>query len=124
MALNLPSSAFTKLNEAILLFNRTCTVVYPERRQKCENCVVNTMGGRSANFYRAGGPIPFNRGTNCPQIAAILDEYTVSCESHILLKLLTIKNNKKESVIENCSTMVMITEHGSVICYLLLLIVN
>ena len=66
MALNLPSSAFTKLNEAILLFNRTCTVVYPERRQKCENCVVNTLGGRSANFYRAGGPIPFSRGTNCP----------------------------------------------------------
>mgnify|MGYP005831084013 FL=1 len=66
MALNLPPSAFTKLNEAILLFNRTCTVVYPERRDKCENCVVNTLGGRSANFYKTGGPIPFNRGTNCP----------------------------------------------------------
>ena len=66
MALNLPSSAFTKLNEAILLFNRTCTVVYPERRQTCENCVTNTFGGRSSNFYRSGGPIPFSRGSNCP----------------------------------------------------------
>ena len=66
MALNLPSSAFTKLNEAILLFNRTCNLVYPERRQKCENCATNTFGGRSVNFYRAGGPIPFNRGALCP----------------------------------------------------------
>ena len=66
MALNLPSSAFTKLNEAILLFNRTCTLVYPERRQTCENCVTNTFGGRSTNTYRSGGPIPFSRGANCP----------------------------------------------------------
>ena len=66
MALNLPASAFTKLNEAILLFNRTCTIVYPEKSEKCENCVTNTFGGRSTNFYRSGGPIPFNRGTNCP----------------------------------------------------------
>ena len=66
MALNLPSSAFNKLNEAILLFNRTCNLVYPERRQKCENCATNTFGGRSVNFYRAGGPIPFNRGALCP----------------------------------------------------------
>ncbi len=66
MALNLPASAFTKLNEAILLFNRTCTVVYPEKREKCENCITNTLGGRSTNFFRSGGPLPFNRGTNCP----------------------------------------------------------
>jgi hypothetical protein len=66
MTLNLPASAFTKLNEAILLFNRTCTVVYPDKREKCENCIVNTLGGRSSNFYRTGGPIPFSRGTNCP----------------------------------------------------------
>ena len=66
MALNLPSSAFTKLNEAILLFNRTCTLVYPERRQTCENCVTNTVGGRSTNTYRSGGPIPYSRGATCP----------------------------------------------------------
>lgn len=27
---------------------------------------MNTMGGRSVNYYRSGGPIPFNRGTPCP----------------------------------------------------------
>tara|TARA_A100001201_G_scaffold121268_1_gene104930 strand:+ start:102 stop:593 length:492 start_codon:yes stop_codon:yes gene_type:complete len=66
MALKLPASAFTKLNEAILLFNRTCTIVYPEKKEKCGNCVANTIGGRSTNFYRSGGPIPFERGNNCP----------------------------------------------------------
>jgi len=66
MALNLPASAFTKLNEAILLFNRTCTIVYPEKRTTCPNCITNTFGGRAVNTYKAGGPIPFNRGTECP----------------------------------------------------------
>ena len=66
MTLNLPSSAFTKLNEAILLFNRKCTLVYPERRQTCENCVTNTFGGRSTSFYKSGGPFPFNQGELCP----------------------------------------------------------
>ena len=66
MALNLPSSAFNKLNEAILLFNRTCNVIYPEKQESCENCVTNTIGGRSSNFYKAGGPIPFSRGSSCP----------------------------------------------------------
>jgi hypothetical protein len=66
MAINLPSSVFSKLNEAILLFNKTATLVYPEKRTACENCVTNTFGGRSVNFYKTGGPIPFNRGTPCP----------------------------------------------------------
>ena len=66
MALNLPASTFTKWNEAVLLFNRTCTLVYPARQQRCENCITNTIGGRSTNFFRTGGPIPFSRGRNCP----------------------------------------------------------
>lgn len=66
MAIKLPASVFAKLNEAILLFNRTCTLVYPEKKEKCENCVANTFGGRSVNIYRTGGPVPFNRGTPCP----------------------------------------------------------
>lgn len=81
MALNLPASAFTKLNEAILLFNRTCTVVYPDKREKCENCIVNTIGGRSSNFYRTDGPIPFNRGTNCPLCGGEGFKYIESTES-------------------------------------------
>tara|TARA_Y100000356_G_scaffold101340_1_gene86741 strand:+ start:1427 stop:1918 length:492 start_codon:yes stop_codon:yes gene_type:complete len=66
MAINIPASVFEKLNEAILLFNRTCTLVYPERKDRCGNCIQNTIGGRSVNTYRSGGPIPFNRGSLCP----------------------------------------------------------
>ena len=66
MALNIPASVFEKLNEAILLFNRTCTLVYPERKDRCENCITNTIGGRSVNTYRTGGPVSFNRGSLCP----------------------------------------------------------
>ena len=66
MALKIPNSVFDKLNEAILLFNRTCTLVYPEKKERCVNCFTNTIGGRSVNSYRSGGPISFNRGTVCP----------------------------------------------------------
>ena len=66
MALKIPNSVFDKLNEAILLFNRTCTLVYPEKQERCSNCFTNTIGGRSVNSYRSGGPIAFNRGTLCP----------------------------------------------------------
>tara|TARA_Y100001963_G_scaffold159941_1_gene266348 strand:+ start:234 stop:725 length:492 start_codon:yes stop_codon:yes gene_type:complete len=65
MALELPSSVFTKLNEAILLFNRTCTLVYPPKKEKCPNCYQNNIGGRSVNLYRSGGPMPFARGSKC-----------------------------------------------------------
>ena len=66
MAINLPPTAFAKFNEAIKLFERTATLVYPEKRDRCDNCISNTMGGRSSNFYKTGGPIPFERGSVCP----------------------------------------------------------
>ena len=66
MAIQLSGKVFTKFNEAIKLFERTATVVYPEKRERCGNCITNTIGGRSANFYRSGGPISFNRGSICP----------------------------------------------------------
>ena len=66
MAINIPSTVFDKFNEAILLFNRTVTLVYPEKRERCPNCMTNTIGGRSINTYRSGGAFPFNRGVLCP----------------------------------------------------------
>ena len=66
MAINIPSTVFDKFNEAILLFNRTVTLVYPEKRDRCPNCMTNTIGGRSINTYRSGGAFPFNRGVLCP----------------------------------------------------------
>jgi len=68
MAINIPSSVFNTYNEAVLLFTRTATLVYPEKREQCPNCYLNTMGTRnkSVSVYRTGGPYPFERGMPCP----------------------------------------------------------
>lgn len=70
MAINIPDAVFTKYKELadamISTFGILCTLVYPEFRNRCENCITNTIGGRSSNTYRSGGPIPFNRGLVCP----------------------------------------------------------
>tara|TARA_Y100000114_G_scaffold109417_1_gene102927 strand:+ start:934 stop:1446 length:513 start_codon:yes stop_codon:yes gene_type:complete len=68
MAINIPSSVFNTYNEAVLLFTRTATLVYPEKKEDCPNCIMNTMGTRnkSVSVYQAGGPYPFTRGMPCP----------------------------------------------------------
>mgnify|MGYP003121031056 CR=1 FL=1 len=68
MAINIPSGVFDVYNEAILLFTRSATLVYPEKKEDCPNCVMSTMGvgGRSVSIYQAGGPYPFDRGMPCP----------------------------------------------------------
>ena len=68
MAINIPSSVFDTYNEAVLLFTRTVTLVYPEKREQCPNCYMNTLGTRnkSVSLYRPGGPYPFERGMPCP----------------------------------------------------------
>ena len=66
MAINLPASAFTKFNEAVLLFMRTATLVYPPIQEDWPNCIKQTLGGRSVNIYTPGGPVPFTTGMPCP----------------------------------------------------------
>jgi hypothetical protein len=68
VAINIPSSVFDTYNEAVLLFTRTATLVYPEKRERCPNCHMNTLGTRnkSVSVYRVGGPYPFERGMPCP----------------------------------------------------------
>jgi len=68
MAISIPSSVFDTYNEAVLLFTRTGTLVYPEKREACPNCYMDTMGtrNRSVSSYKAGGPYPFERGMPCP----------------------------------------------------------
>ena len=68
MAINIPGSVFTTYNEAVLLFTRTATLVYPEKKEDCPNCIMGNMGtrNRSVSIYQAGGPIPFDRGMPCP----------------------------------------------------------
>ena len=68
MAINIPSTVFDIYNEAILLFTRTATLVYPGKRVDCPNCRMDTFGTRtkSVSVYTQGGPIPFERGMPCP----------------------------------------------------------
>ena len=70
MAINIPESVYTKFNEAvdamITEFGVTCTLVYPEKRESCSNCITDTIGRRSGNRYITGGPVPFARGMICP----------------------------------------------------------
>ena len=68
MAINIPSSVFTTYNEAVLLFTRTATLVYPEKKEDCPNCIMSNMGtrNRSISIYKPGGPYPFDRGMPCP----------------------------------------------------------
>jgi len=68
MAINIPSSVFDTYNEAVLLFTRTATLIYPEFKEDCPNCIMSNMGtrNRSISIYQAGGPYPFDRGMPCP----------------------------------------------------------
>jgi hypothetical protein len=54
MALSIPSGAFTSYNEAVTLFTRPATLVYPEKKEQCPNCYLDTMGTRtrSVTIYR------------------------------------------------------------------------
>ena len=70
MAINIPESVYTKFNEVVdtmlTEFGVTCTLVYPEKQVACSNCITDTIGRKSGNRYRTGGPIPFPRGMICP----------------------------------------------------------
>ena len=68
MAIVIPSGVFNIYNDAVDLFVRTATLVYPEKKEQCPNCYLDTMGTRtrSVSLYRSGGPYPFDRGMPCP----------------------------------------------------------
>ena len=68
MAINIPSSVFDVYNEAVLLFTRTAKLIYPEKKDECPNCYLDTLGtrNRSVSKYKPGGPYPFERGMPCP----------------------------------------------------------
>jgi len=69
MDFNIPSDIFDCYNDAVSqIFNRTATLVYPEKKEDCPNCILSTMGtrNRSVSIYKAGGPYPFELGMPCP----------------------------------------------------------
>lgn len=50
-----------ELEESIKLY-------YPETREDCPNCYLDTFGtvSRSVSIYKVGGPAPFSDGMPCP----------------------------------------------------------
>jgi hypothetical protein len=65
----LPSNVFTSFNQIVAdILEREATLTYPEARQECDNCYLDTMAGgtRSTSIYRVGGPQQFDRGQPCP----------------------------------------------------------
>ena len=71
MSISIPDGFWDKYNEVCDLFlsdnnfSRVCTIVYPPKKIKCDNCTLKPVGASSTNVYRNGGPAPFNFGS-CP----------------------------------------------------------
>lgn len=65
----LPSNVFTSFNQIVSdILERDTILIYPEVKEECANCFLDTMAGanRSTSIYRQGGPYPFDRGQPCP----------------------------------------------------------
>jgi hypothetical protein len=63
----IPDSFFTKYKQTaddfiIDNFGINCKLIYPPRREMCANCVFDSIGQKSANRYKHGGPAPFSFG--------------------------------------------------------------
>jgi hypothetical protein len=43
-------------------FGVNCTLIYPPRRIMCSNCIFDSVGQKSSNRYKHGGPAPFSFG--------------------------------------------------------------
>lgn len=98
MAFTIPDGVFDIYYEVCneLLANthtsKRCTIVYPEKKLECPNCVYNPFGG-STNTYKAGGPIAFDGGI-CPYCTG--QGYTV-LESTEDIRLRVFFNKKEWS---------------------------
>ncbi len=45
----------------------TCTLIFPAKREECDNCIYDPHTSRSSNIYKAGGPISFQNHGTCPR---------------------------------------------------------
>lgn len=66
---NISPSTFDAFNSAAqAFFERSATLIFPEKREECPNCYMSTFGTktRSVSIYRQGGPYPFDEGMPCP----------------------------------------------------------
>lgn len=66
---SLPANVFTSFNQIVAdILEREAVLIYPETKEECTNCYLDTMvgGNRSVSIFRQGGPFPFDRGQPCP----------------------------------------------------------
>lgn len=66
---DIPAAAFTSFNQIVAdVLERDAILIYPERKEECPNCYLDTFGiqARSVSIYKTGGPYPFDRGMPCP----------------------------------------------------------
>lgn len=45
--------------------SKTCKLIYPPTTEYCVNCVYDSIGKKSSNHYKHGGPAPFQQSI-CP----------------------------------------------------------
>lgn len=64
----LSTDMYTVFNQYVTSVERTVTLVYPEKKEECPNCYLDTMGTRTRSIsrYKASGPMPFTNGQPCP----------------------------------------------------------
>jgi hypothetical protein len=64
----LSADIYDVFNAFIDDIQRTVTLVYPEKKEECANCYLDTMGTRtrSVSRYKTDGPMPFENGQPCP----------------------------------------------------------
>ena len=74
MPIVIPTGVFNVYNEAVSLFERVATVIYPERKEECPNCYLDTMGTRtrSVSVYKADGPAPL--GGECRALGVMVKD--------------------------------------------------
>jgi len=66
-----------------------CKLIYGDTKfVECENCIINNMTGRSANKYKALGPVPFNDGQICPYCNGQGKKAVESSESGIYIAVI------------------------------------
>lgn len=65
---------------------KTCLVVYPPKKVRCDNCVYDAQNNRSSNRPRHGAPVPFAAGSTCPlcngrglKEEEVTEEMTLKC---------------------------------------------
>lgn len=65
---NIAGDAITDLIDQL---GKTCSLIYPPTYESCGNCLFDSIGNKSSNHWRNGGPLPFPNGSMCPYCSGV-----------------------------------------------------